>query len=66
MQIIIDTTNQSLESFYEDTMAYLFDKYHRQAPDDFDMSLQMEQELAFAESFQEQEAKGDTRRSRVF
>jgi hypothetical protein len=74
MSIIYIVSDNSLESFYEDSMQYLFEKYHPHSHenDKVSVSKEMEQSAFFAEAFLTNELpdhipkKIVTRRDRIF
>lgn len=74
MSIIYIVSGNSLETFYEDTLQYLFDKYHSNTPENtnFTLSEEMEQSAFFAEGFLASDLpehvpkKQVTRRDRIF
>ena len=53
MSIIYIVSGNSLDTFYEDTLQYLFEKYHShaEANTNFSLSEEMEQSSIFAEGY---------------
>ncbi len=74
MSTIFIVSGNSLETFFEDTMEYLFEKYHPHTPENpnFTLTQEMEQSAHFAEAFMAGDLPDHipknrmTRRSRIY